>query len=97
MLTHLAEVCRAGSACPRILAHPQDEPAEVYRPENTQTDGNGIIDFLTSAESLVWTAIAVLAVVLLAATAWLNREEAQAEKDAAPPTEKEGAPPADPQ
>ncbi|MFE4490962.1 hypothetical protein ACFRKD_00720 [Streptomyces niveus] len=89
MLTHLTEVCRAGLACPRTLAHPQDEPAEVYRPENTQADGGGIIDFLTSAESLVWTAIAVLAVVLLAATAWLNRGVAQAEKDAAPPTDSQ--------
>ncbi|MFE3142038.1 hypothetical protein [Streptomyces scopuliridis] len=87
MPSHLTEVCRAGSACPRTLARPDADttpsPAEVYRPGDTPTDG-GLVDFLASAQSLILIAVGILAVALLAATTWHNRCEAHEEKKAAP-------------
>ncbi|MFE1961481.1 hypothetical protein [Streptomyces sp. NPDC059479] len=84
MPTHLLEVCRAGSACPRILAHPDDETVspEIYRPQDTHTDG-GLVDLLISAQSLALIGIGVLAVILFAATTWNSRREAREEKKAA--------------
>ncbi|MFE4832125.1 hypothetical protein [Streptomyces sp. NPDC056672] len=84
MPTRLLEVCRAGSACPRILAHPDDETVspEIYRPQDTHTDG-GLADLFTSAQSFTLIAIGVLAAVLFAVTTWHNRREAREEKKAA--------------
>ncbi|MEV7866878.1 hypothetical protein AB0P17_12400 [Streptomyces sp. NPDC088124] len=76
MPTRLIEACRAGSACPRVLADPDAPPsAEVYQPQNTPRTGEGLITFLTSAQTLLFLLVGVLAVVLFAATAWHSRRE----------------------
>ncbi|MFE4173826.1 hypothetical protein ACFRR7_17520 [Streptomyces sp. NPDC056909] len=81
MPMRLLEVCRAGSACKRILAHPDDETVspEIYRPQDTHTDG-GLADLFTLAQSFTLIAIGVLAAVLFAVTTWHNRREAREEK-----------------
>ncbi|MFF1956923.1 hypothetical protein ACFVWX_08050 [Streptomyces sp. NPDC058220] len=81
MLTRLVEVCRAGSACPRLLAHPDaPSPAEVYRPQDTTRTGEDLLDFLTSAQSLLLILVGAVAVVLFAVTAWRSRREEREER-----------------
>ncbi|MFE2938823.1 hypothetical protein ACFXKG_07115 [Streptomyces sp. NPDC059255] len=82
MPTRLIEACRAGSACPRILTQPETPPpAEVYQPQNTPRTGEGLITFLTSAQTLLFVLVGVLAVVLFAVTTWHTRRERRDEKN----------------
>lgn len=74
MPSHLTEVCWAGSACPATLAHPDPSRTDVYRPEGPGS-GNGFLDVLFSAQSLLLITIGVLAVAMLLAVTWSNRRE----------------------